>query len=189
MNNSKKRLIKSASELILLKGYKNTSITDILKNTQLSKGSFFHHFTDKKELFLNVIDYFYNEEITPLFATHFTTSNSPQVQIINFCTEINEAYQEQQFRGGCLLGNLALELSDIDEVFRSTLNEILLQWKKKLITVIKQTKTNKSPQEIADYIIWGIEGLTLTGKVHKSKQRNNSEFKMFISILKILFKS
>lgn len=124
-----------------------------------------------------------------LFEKHFHNTKSPQTQIMNFCTEINESYQKYQFMGGCLLGNMALELSDIDEIFRKKIDEKLKNWKQELVKVLEKMNTEKSAEEIADYIIWGLEGLTLTGKVHKTKSKNQSEFDMFKNILNLLMEN
>jgi TetR/AcrR family transcriptional repressor of nem operon len=184
--NSKEKIITAAEELFWLKGYKNTSVTDILEKAEVSKGSFFHFFPDKKALFLEVIDYFYAKEMIPLFEKHFKSNKNPKQQILDFCENINISYQKYQFYGGCLLGNMALELADIDEVFREKLDEIFENWKQELIKVLEKIETKKSADEIADYIIWGIEGLTLTGKVHKTKVKNQSEFEIFKDVLESL---
>jgi len=84
---------------------------------------------------------------------------------------------------------MALELSDVDETFRKKLDEILVDWKQELIKVLEKIETKRNPEEIADYIIWGLEGLTLTGKVHKNKKRNQSELTIFIDMLKLLMEN
>jgi len=187
--NSKEKIIISAEKLFWQKGYKNTSITDILQKSEVSKGSFFHFFQNKEALFLEVVDYFYQKEMVPLFEKYFQNDKNPKQQIIDFCEDINSTYQKHHFQGGCLLGNMALELSDVDETFRKKLDEILVDWKQELIKVLEKIETKRNPEEIADYIIWGLEGLTLTGKVHKNKKRNQSELTIFIDMLKLLMEN
>jgi TetR/AcrR family transcriptional repressor of nem operon len=186
--NSQQKIITAAEELFWHKGYKNTSVTDILQKAEVSKGSFFHHFPHKEALFVKVIDYFYVKEMVPLFEKHFQNDADPKQQMLDFCEAINTAYQKHHFRGGCLLGNMALELADIDEVFREKLDEVFESWKEELVRVLANIDTQKSSPEIADFIIWGLEGLTLTGKVHKTNKRNQSEFEVFKSVLRFLMK-
>ncbi|MCJ8346380.1 TetR/AcrR family transcriptional regulator [bacterium] len=183
---TKNKILVNSSQLFWLKGYKNTSINDIIKKAEISKGSFFHYFSDKKSLFLHVIDAFYHQEIKSSLDKHVQQNDLPQEQVLGFCFEINQVYQELNFQGGCLLGNLSLELSDIDEDFRLKLDEVFLLWRKQLTHIIAKIPSKIDAQEIADYVIWGIEGLTLTAKVHKDLSRNQSEFDNFIRILKIL---
>ena len=55
---SKNKLIECAAELFLKNGYNATGINDILAKTGLPKGSFYFHFSSKKELAIEVAAYF-----------------------------------------------------------------------------------------------------------------------------------
>lgn len=55
---SKSRLIECAAQLFLQKGYNATGINDILAMAELPKGSFYFHFSSKKDLAINVSAYF-----------------------------------------------------------------------------------------------------------------------------------
>ena len=48
-------------KVFLLKGYDATSISDVVTESQLSKGGIYHHFTNKKDLFLQTIDFMFDE--------------------------------------------------------------------------------------------------------------------------------
>jgi AcrR family transcriptional regulator len=55
---TKQRIIECAAKLFITKGYNNTGLNDILKETNLPKGSFYYHFKTKKELAIEVANYF-----------------------------------------------------------------------------------------------------------------------------------
>ena len=55
---SKGKIIECAAELFFKNGYNNTGIKEILKETQLPKGSFYYHFKSKKDLAIAVADYY-----------------------------------------------------------------------------------------------------------------------------------
>jgi TetR/AcrR family transcriptional regulator, transcriptional repressor for nem operon len=184
--NSKAKIIKASEELFWQMGYKNTSIADILQKSQVNKGSFFHFFPNKITLFLEVIDYFYLQEILPLLNKNFQNNKDPQQQILNFCEDINNTYQKNDFKGGCLLGNMALELSDINDIFRKKIENIFKKWQEEMLTVLRKINSKVAPEKIADYIIWGLQGVTLTAKVHKTKTKNKVEFQTFKDVLQTL---
>jgi AcrR family transcriptional regulator len=46
---------KTAAELFAVKGYNNTSITDIVENANVARGTFYNHFAGKPELFEEII--------------------------------------------------------------------------------------------------------------------------------------
>ncbi|MCI1931068.1 MAG: TetR/AcrR family transcriptional regulator [Clostridia bacterium] len=55
---AKQHLIETASKLFLKNGYSNTGINEILKEANMSKGSFYFYFSSKKELGLEVANYY-----------------------------------------------------------------------------------------------------------------------------------
>lgn len=48
-------VLDSARELFVQRGYDVTSVDDIAKSSQVSKGAIYHHFADKKELFAQLL--------------------------------------------------------------------------------------------------------------------------------------
>lgn len=50
------KIIQSATERFSLKGYETTSVADICKEAGVSKGAFFHHFATKQAVFLAVLE-------------------------------------------------------------------------------------------------------------------------------------
>ncbi len=54
---SKTKLLGAAIDVIRAKGYTATRVEDICEAAELTKGSFFHHFSSKEELALTAADY------------------------------------------------------------------------------------------------------------------------------------
>lgn len=59
MNDTKKHIIINASKLFLQKNFKEVTMKEIVENTGLSKGAFYHYFKSKEQLFLEVLDFFF----------------------------------------------------------------------------------------------------------------------------------
>jgi AcrR family transcriptional regulator len=57
----KEEIIKVALELYAKKGYYRTNLRDITKKVSISTPTFYHYFPDKRELFVEVIEYVINE--------------------------------------------------------------------------------------------------------------------------------
>ncbi len=58
MNVRKKQVISHAKKLFIEKGYRNTSIQEIIEDSGISRGTFYNHFPSKSELFKAVYDSF-----------------------------------------------------------------------------------------------------------------------------------
>jgi TetR/AcrR family transcriptional repressor of nem operon len=59
MNDTKLHILKVAFRLFIQKNFKEVTMQDIVKETKLSKGAFYHYFESKEQLFVEVIDTFY----------------------------------------------------------------------------------------------------------------------------------
>jgi len=57
----KERIIKAALKIFMIKGFEAASMSDVVTETRLSKGGIYHHFKNKKDLFLKCIDFMFNE--------------------------------------------------------------------------------------------------------------------------------
>lgn len=56
MNKKKRQIITSARNLFIEKGYVDSSINDIIRAAEISKGTFYNHFTSKSECLIAILD-------------------------------------------------------------------------------------------------------------------------------------
>ena len=56
MNLRKTQIINAARDLFIDKGFTNTSMTDIITAAQISKGTFYNHFTSKSECLIAILE-------------------------------------------------------------------------------------------------------------------------------------
>ena len=62
MNSKREKIITIALQLFMKKGYENTSLEDIMLETQLSKGGLYHYFKSKEQLLDGVISYYIEKD-------------------------------------------------------------------------------------------------------------------------------
>lgn len=56
MSDTKEQILNAAFKLFLRKSFKEVTLKDILEETGLSKGGFYHHFISKEQLFLELVN-------------------------------------------------------------------------------------------------------------------------------------
>jgi len=61
MNESKEHIITVATKLFLQKSFKEVTMKEIVEETGLSKGAFYHYFQSKEQLFLEVLEFFFTD--------------------------------------------------------------------------------------------------------------------------------
>ena len=77
MTKVREKLLNTALELFLDKGYDNTTVNEIIKKSKTSKGSFYHHFRGKEEL-LFCVAYKFDEVYNNWLKTENSTISALQ---------------------------------------------------------------------------------------------------------------
>lgn len=121
---TKQRLIETGMAMLLRHGYTDLGIQALLEATETPKGSFYHHFRDKEDFVLQVVDQYMEAVHAGLDACLCDEQRPPLDRVRLFFETTEEAYRQQGYMG-CLLGGLGQELSGISEVFRRRIDECL----------------------------------------------------------------
>lgn len=69
MNDSKELILTASLKLFLQKSFKEVTMKEIVTETGLSKGAFYHYFSSKEQVFEEVINYFYGDIVTVKYAS------------------------------------------------------------------------------------------------------------------------
>ena len=168
-------IIASAAVLMHSKGYENTKLADILDVAQIGKGQFYHYFSSKHELGLAVLDRFFENWNQRLMENILGSDKDANTKINEMFDWIIEQHRRNQAKCGCVFGNLAIEMSEHDEAFRSRLESVFETWESKLKPLLSElvSPVEVEPNELnrmAQSIVAMLEGGIL---LMKSKQDLN----------------
>jgi TetR/AcrR family transcriptional regulator, transcriptional repressor for nem operon len=168
------QILDAASRLIHLRGYHCTSLDDVLKETGVGKGNFYYYFKSKEDLGYAIIDRvvksFVDRILEPAFGDG---TGNPLDQIAAFLDRVVDAQRERRGVGGCPMGNLACELSDVHEGFRQRLALIFAEWRRTLTETLArgqsrgQLRADCNPERAAHFLVAALEGAILMTKVTK----------------------
>lgn len=116
-NTTKQKLIEAGLAMLLQHGYSSLGLQALLAETGVPKGSFYHHFKDKEDFALKVIDTYIGEVHKALDHCLLDESLPPLKRIRRFFELTQQKYREDGYMG-CLMGGLGQELSGTSETFR-----------------------------------------------------------------------
>jgi len=186
---SKNFITQQSAKLFYYKGYKNTELTDIFKACDMPNDIFYKYFSSKEELLITVIKY-HTENLI-----NFFNNNVDDLSISKFHYFFEKYFENivnNKFHGGSPLGNLALELSDINKNIRE---ELVKSYKKIelrfsfFITTLKYAFPEKYddivPETTARILIALLEGTILMLKTEKENSAINDFFVFFDIIFKL----
>jgi len=171
---TKDQILDAASRLISVRGYHCTSLDDVLRESGVGKGNFYHYFRSKEELGYAILDRivggFVERTLEPSFSD---PSLAPLEQIHGFFDRVVESLRERNCVGGCPMGNLASELSDVHEGFRQRLAEVFTLWRERVSGALAQAQrraefsARAEPAKVAQFIVASLQGAILMTKVTK----------------------
>ena len=173
MRGTKEQIVDAASRLVHVRGFNNTSVDEILRESGVGKGNFYYYFRSKDELGFAILERGLERISTELIEKHFNPEKDPWQQILDFLDSLVERARQRACTGGCLLGNLAVEMSDIHEEFRRRLNRAFERLRSRLEVTLTQAKAQGTLRSEADiprlahFIVAGFEGAFMMGKLHK----------------------
>jgi TetR/AcrR family transcriptional regulator, transcriptional repressor for nem operon len=124
MHPTKDLLLTTGLRMLLERGYHNTGIQDVLVATKVPKGSFYHHFSNKEDFALGIIERYVNRTLARLDALLADESLSPLGRLRRFFEEARDGYVAEGHHG-CLLGALGQELAGVNETIRMTIERCL----------------------------------------------------------------
>lgn len=119
---TKQGLLDAGIAMLLKHGYHDLSLQALLAETSVPKGSFYHHFVDKEDFALQVIDEYMKHVHANLDACLGDQTLPPLARVRKFFDQVQQSYRHEGYLG-CLLGGLGQELSGVSEVFRRKVEE------------------------------------------------------------------
>ena len=122
---TREKLLSAAFCEIHRHGFQAASIANILQDTGLTKGALYHHFPNKRDLGLAVIDEVIRERLDGLIFRRIYESPEPVTALLQVIGDIGNSRDAAFVELGCPLNNLMQEMSPLDKDFKLRLNGVL----------------------------------------------------------------
>ncbi len=173
MHSTKQRLIDAGLRMLLEQGYNSLGIQALLDATHTPKGSFYHHFRDKEDFALQVLDAYMTGVHAALDACLQDQTRPPLTRIRRFFEMTQESYRQEGYLG-CLMGGLGQELSGVSEVFRSKVDWCLSSIAERMAKCLSEAKQRGEipaacdVQELADLLVNCWEGAALRSRLRRN---------------------
>jgi TetR/AcrR family transcriptional repressor of nem operon len=170
MHETKQRLIVAGLALMLERGYNAVGIQDVLTETDVPKGSFYHHFASKEDFALQVVDAYQANVHVLLHATTTNRQRAPLDRIRDFFDGVLVSYAAEGYLG-CFLGALGQELSGASVAFRKKIDGCLSEIAAGIAGCIEEARTtgdvaaSTDAAGVADLIVNAWEGAALRSRL------------------------
>jgi TetR/AcrR family transcriptional repressor of nem operon len=167
---TKQRLLDAGMAMLLKHGYHDLGIQALLEATATPKGSFYHHFGDKEDFALQVIDQYMGYVHAGLDACLGDESRPPLKRVRRFFEMTLQNYRKEGYLG-CLLGGLGQELSGVSEVFRRKVEECFSEIARRIANCLEEARkkgdipANSNTRRMAGLLVDCWEGAALRSRL------------------------
>ncbi len=162
---SKQELIASASELFRLKGYHNTSMSDIASACHISKASLYHHFVSKKDLTVAVLQNLRRYFAESIFVIAYEKDRSGEDRLHELMDKVENFFVGR--KRGCLMGNLVLEVIDLVPEFQPELRGFFQDWMDALTVCLQEKLGHEKAKELAADILSQMQGALMLANLYQ----------------------
>jgi len=100
MNDTKEHIMQIAFRLFLCKSFKEVTMKELVSESGVSKGAFYHYFESKEQLFQEVLDTYYLQMQGPLLNDHGAESLYDFIQVLSRRLDQMVQYLRENFSDG-----------------------------------------------------------------------------------------
>jgi len=171
------KLVRAAYEQMHEHGFQGMRVDQVLKQTNLQKGAFYHHFKSKTELGYAVVEEEIRDLLEAVWLRPIAEMDNPVTDIPELLKSLSQRAPQLMKEHGCPLNNLAQEMSKLDDGFQQRIDASFNLWINTLAEKMDEAKqkgyvrNDLDTHAVSRFIIGVIEGCISISKVEKSSQQ------------------
>jgi TetR/AcrR family transcriptional repressor of nem operon len=172
MKDRRSQILDAAALLINARGYRMTSVDDVIREAGLSgKSHFYHYFKSKDELGYAVLNRQFERFAERGLAILREPMIDPLERLYLFIDSVVTAQAERGCKGGSPFGNLAGEMADAHEGFRERIDQVFERWAGQMQSLLWEARgqlaVGTDASRLARFIIATLEGALLMTRVKR----------------------
>jgi TetR/AcrR family transcriptional regulator, lmrAB and yxaGH operons repressor len=166
-DDSRTLMIRAAARLFQERGYAATSFHDVIARSGAPRGSIYHHFPGGKEQLAAEALQWYAHRIRGELARKEPADTVEAIE--GFLQIYRESLRRTDFRVGCPLAGVALDLQPEDERLQEVLRSGLGDWQRVMIKSLERDGLpSAQARRVASFVIATVEGALLLARIERS---------------------
>tara|TARA_B100001029_G_scaffold179307_1_gene188344 strand:- start:1009 stop:1608 length:600 start_codon:yes stop_codon:yes gene_type:complete len=157
----KEKILDSALQVFVSKGYSEARMDDIVDISGMSKGSIYYHYKSKKELFLSLIDHWETHAFPDFYGKNKTNLSASKI-LKSFAKIVADVFEHKKyvFLAEVEFWALANRDKDVQDRTKKLYQKILILFEKVLIKGINSGEfKNLNPRMAAIAIMTTLQGV------------------------------
>jgi TetR/AcrR family transcriptional repressor of nem operon len=181
-------VVQDAMEAFWKRGYAATSVSDLLEETGLNRGSLYGSFGDKHRLFLSALDR-YDEQGWAKIREALDRPGPARRVIERWMSELAESCSGTEGRQGCLLCKAAMELVPHDAEVAAWMQRVGRRNERYLARLIQRGQfegdipSNLDAKAVSRFLWNALAGLRLMGATSPTRRAVRETIELVLRIL------
>jgi TetR/AcrR family transcriptional repressor of nem operon len=193
---TRERLLDAAKKLVMSKGFAGTSIDDVLKETGLTKGAFFHHFKSKADLARELVKRYALKDLKLFeeFDRQSQQASDDPLEQVRIFLKLFETYisNSKDPAPGCMYAVYTYESRQFDPDVLDFVSDTLRKWTSIYVRKFQEVLDRYKPalpvtaRQLAEMIVSVIEGGLILQRAHGdtgTTRRQSEQFRNYLSLL------
>lgn len=169
---TRERLIDAAMELFVFQGYGNTGLAQIARKAGVLPGSLYYFFPTKQDLLHATLErrkqLLYPEVLAPIWER----IDDPIERVFGLLAGYRSMLEMTEFRHGCPIGNLVLEVGETHPRSRALLAQNFDGWLDAIEECFRTSKhrlpEHTDARRLAVFVLTTMEGAVMLARTYRS---------------------
>jgi TetR/AcrR family transcriptional repressor of nem operon len=197
-NLTRERILRVAERLMTDQGYSATSVDQVIAAAGSSKGAFFHHFSSKTDLAVQLVQRYVAADLAHLDAGLDATAHitDPAVRVVAFLRHYEDGADElMSEQSGCLYATVLAEREFTGSEINDQVAKATRVWRDGLADLLRPALAgNRSGADIdiealADHLYTTFEGGFILCRTYADRSAMRAQLRIYRQLIQALLQS
>ncbi|MCW6007393.1 TetR/AcrR family transcriptional regulator [Micromonospora sp. CPCC 205371] len=194
-NPTRERILRVAERLMTDQGYSATSVDQVIAEAGSSKGAFFHHFSSKADLAVQVVERYVAADLAHLDAGLDAAAHiaDPTARVVAFLRYYEEGADElMSEQSGCLYATVLAEREFTGSEVNDQLAKATRAWRHALVDLLRPALAARRPAHdidldaLADHLYTTFEGGFILCRTFEDRSAMRAQLRIYRQLVEAL---
>jgi TetR/AcrR family transcriptional repressor of nem operon len=169
----REHLLEAGIAALHSKGFNGCGVQEITEAAGVPKGSFYNYFDSKEAFSVEALEHYWEQGAQKNLAVLSDESMPALTRLKTYFSQRGAVHAGGQFERGCMLGNLATEITGQSRLVRDRLAGLFAGWARVIGNCIREAQqngeidTDTDPMVLAGFIVNAWQGAIMRAKVDR----------------------
>lgn len=196
-NQTRERILRVGEQLMIDQGFSATSVDQVIAEAGSSKGAFFHHFSSKVDLAVQLVERYVAADLAHLDAglnaiSHLTDPTARVLDFVRYYEDRADELMAEQ--SGCLYATVLAERSMTGSEINDQVAKAARAWRDALTDLLRPALAARRPDAdidvdaLADHLYTTFEGGFILCRTYTDRTAMRGQLRIYRQLLEALLR-